>query len=400
MAETAVTPGNEYVEFWNEVLVPKFVHFKHVLVGSLTHHSAKVFPSLEVKEGDSVVDVGCGFGDTAIELARRVRPAGSVLGIDCRNAFLDYGRADARAARLENVRFVQADVQTYPFEPVHDFCFSRFGTQFFENPVAALRNMRAGLKPGGVMTMIVWRTIGDNPWLGLPKEIVLRYLPPPGEGARTCGSGPFSMADPGVVTRQLEIAGYTGIEFERVDAPLLVGRTPDDAADVSSRWVPRARSTVRPGRRRASSSGARSSAIRSSPPRSSTGSCTMPWSSRSRAPATGCVSTPSSCPSTSASRPSSRRRCRQRAGAAVRPNPEIPLALRADHAWPAPGEDHFGASEENSFGIDTRWRNSTNQCFGSQIHGAALASFEVPGVYLFLELLADDAAVRVGRHPC
>jgi hypothetical protein len=30
------------------------------------------------------------------------------------------------------------DVQTYPFEPVHDFCFSRFGTQFFENPVAGL----------------------------------------------------------------------------------------------------------------------------------------------------------------------------------------------------------------------------------------------------------------------
>jgi DNA replication protein DnaC len=48
---------------------------------------------------------------------------------------------------------------------------------------------------------------------------------------------------------------------------------------------------------------ARSSATRSSPPRSSTGSCTTPWSSRSRAPATACVSTPSSCPSTSAPRP-------------------------------------------------------------------------------------------------
>jgi hypothetical protein len=33
-------------------------------------------------------------------------------------------------------------VQAYPFEPVHDFCFSRFDTQFFENPGAGLRNMR------------------------------------------------------------------------------------------------------------------------------------------------------------------------------------------------------------------------------------------------------------------
>jgi hypothetical protein len=77
--------------------------------------------------------------------------------------------------------------------------------------------------------MIVWRTIKDNPWLGLPKEIVLRFLPPPGDDARTCGPGPFSMADREMVTRQLEVAGYAGIEFERVDAPLMVGNTLDDA---------------------------------------------------------------------------------------------------------------------------------------------------------------------------
>ncbi len=231
MSETATSSGNEYVDFWNEVLVPKFVRFRHILVDGLTHHSEKVFPSLQVKEGDRVVDVGCGFGDTAMELARRVGPRGSVLGIDCCDAFLAYGRADAAAEGLENVRFLEADVQTYPFEPEHDFCFSRFGTQFFENPVAALRNMRTALKPGGVMTMIVWRTIDDNPWLGLPKEIVLQYLPPPGEDARSCGPGPFSMADPDVVRKQLEIAGYADIDFERIDAPLLVGRTPEDAVD-------------------------------------------------------------------------------------------------------------------------------------------------------------------------
>ena len=95
--------------------------------------------------------------------------------------------------------------------------------------MAALRNMRTALRPGGTMTMIVWRSIDDNPWLGVPKQVVARFLPPPGEGARTCGPGPFSMADPEPVTKQLEIAGYSDIEFERIDAPLLVGRDPDDA---------------------------------------------------------------------------------------------------------------------------------------------------------------------------
>ena len=219
----------EFVDFWNEVLVPKFTKYRHILVGGLTHHSAKIFPSLDVGEGDRVVDVGCGFGDTAIQFAQRVGPSGSVLGIDCCDGFLEFARADAKAAGVRNVSFVEGDVQSHPFEPVHDFCFSRFGTQFFENPVVGLRNMRTSLRPGGTMTMIVWRTIDDNPWLGLPKEIVLRYLPPPGEDARTCGPGPFSMANQEMVTKQLEIAGYTDIEFVRVDAPLMVGRTPDDA---------------------------------------------------------------------------------------------------------------------------------------------------------------------------
>ena len=227
-AETAQST-NEFVDFWNEILVPKFVKYRHIIVGGLTHHSAQVLPKLEVKEGDRVVDVGCGFGDTAIEFARKVGPEGSVLAVDCCEGFLKFGREDAAAEGIGNVTFLEADVQTYPFEPVHDFCFSRFGTQFFENPVWGLRNMRKSLKAGGIMTMIVWRDIADNPWLGLPKQIVAQFLPPPGEDARSCGPGPFSMADEGVVTKQLEIAGYTDISFERIDAPLMVGDDLDDA---------------------------------------------------------------------------------------------------------------------------------------------------------------------------
>jgi ubiquinone/menaquinone biosynthesis C-methylase UbiE len=226
-AEVAAAPRSQYVDFWNNVLVPKFVRWRHILVGGLTLHSAKVFPSLAVRAGDAVVDAGCGFGDTAIQLARLVGPKGSVLAIDCCDGFLEYGRRDAKAA--DNITFLEADVQTYPFAPVHDFCFSRFGTQFFENPVAGLRNMRKSLKPGGTMTMIVWRGINDNPWLGFAKEVVLQYLPPPGENALTCGPGPFSMADTGVVTKQLEIAGYKDIQFEQIDAQVFVGKDLDDA---------------------------------------------------------------------------------------------------------------------------------------------------------------------------
>src|SRR5689334_16316252 len=219
----------QYVNFWNDILVPKFIKYKHIIVDGLTHHSEAIFPSLPVKEGDRVLDVGCGFGDTAIKLAQRVGPKGNVVGLDCCETFLEYGRKDAARLGLQNISFVNGDALLDHFQPEYDFVFSRFGTMFFANPVAGLRNMRKALKPGGIMTHIVWRTRGDNPWLSMAKEVVLKFLPPPGEDALTCGPGPFSMADEPMVRKMMEIAGYSNITFTRVDAPVLVGRSVEDA---------------------------------------------------------------------------------------------------------------------------------------------------------------------------
>jgi ubiquinone/menaquinone biosynthesis C-methylase UbiE len=219
----------EFVDFWNDILVPKFIQYKHVLVDGLTHHSEAIFPTLQVREGDKALDIGCGFGDTAIKLAHRVGPGGSVLGLDCCDAFMEYGHKQAAAEGLENITFVNGDALIYPFEPEYDFVFSRFGTMFFSNPVAAFRNMRKALKPGGVVTHIVWRDREDNPWLSMAKDVVLQFLPPPGEDALTCGPGPFSMANQEMVTGMMTSAGFEDIHFERVDAPVLVGRTVEDA---------------------------------------------------------------------------------------------------------------------------------------------------------------------------
>jgi ubiquinone/menaquinone biosynthesis C-methylase UbiE len=221
--------NTQYVDFWNEILVPKFIAYKHILVDGLTHHSEAIFPNLPVKEGDRVLDVGCGFGDTAIKLAERVGSGGEVIGIDCCEAFLDYGRKEATARGLKNVSFVEGDALLELFAPEYDFVFSRFGTMFFDNPVAGLRNMRSALKSGGSMVHIVWRRPEDNPWLSMAQDVVLRFLPPPGEGARTCGPGPFSMSDQAMVKKMMEIAGYADITFKRVDAPVLIGRTVEDA---------------------------------------------------------------------------------------------------------------------------------------------------------------------------
>lgn len=229
MSETLEVP-NEYVDFWNEVLVDKFERHRNILMSGLSYHSEAPLARLEVEPGSAVVDVGCGWGDTALRLAQMTGPEGRVLGLDCCDTFLEKGRADAAAAGLAHVEFVAADVERYPFDAEHDLAFSRFGMMFFQNPVVAMRNVRRALKPGGRLMFIVWRRIEDNPWLGLPKALVLRYLPPPGDNALTCGPGPFSMANPDVVMAQLKAAGFdTKVEFQRFDGPVMVGSTVEQA---------------------------------------------------------------------------------------------------------------------------------------------------------------------------
>ena len=230
--DPAVTPlpaDTAFVQFWNEVLAPKFIRFKHVLVDGLSKHSEAIFPALPVHRGDRVLDVGCGFGDTAIQLAALVGSGGSVTGIDCCDAFLDYARRDAHERGLTNVSFVRGDAEIALPISEFDFVFSRFGTMFFANPVAGLRNMRRALRPGGRMVHIVWRTRADNPWLSMAKDVVLQFLPPPGEDAQTCGPGPFSMTNVETVRTMMTAAGYSQIEFRRVDAPVLIGKDVADA---------------------------------------------------------------------------------------------------------------------------------------------------------------------------
>jgi len=225
----AVAEDSEFVRFWNDVLAPKFIRFKHILVGGLSRHSDAVFPTLPVRSGDQVLDVGCGFGDTAIRLAGQVGATGLVVGIDCCEAFLDQARAEMKSRGVTNLSFVRGDAE-YALPTNHyDFVFARFGTMFFANPVAGLRNMRQALRPGGRMVHIVWRERADNPWLSMAKDVVLKYLPAPGSDAQTCGPGPFSMADQAMVREMMKAAGYDRIEFRRVDAPVLVGKDVDDA---------------------------------------------------------------------------------------------------------------------------------------------------------------------------
>ena len=225
--------NEDFIGCWNEILTPKWVRFRHLLSGNGKLHSDVAFPRFDIRSGNRVLDFGCGFGETCLEIARLVGPSGEVLGLDCTTAFLDIANRERDEAGLRHVRYELGDAQTYPLAAGHfDAAFARFGVMFFESAVRALRNVHRALVPGGKVCLIVWRSLADNPAWGAAKAVVREFLPPPGPGAQTCGPGPFSWADEETDRSMLAAAGFTRVElFERNDVEMCVGRTVEEAID-------------------------------------------------------------------------------------------------------------------------------------------------------------------------
>ncbi|HLX32656.1 MAG TPA: class I SAM-dependent methyltransferase [Gaiellaceae bacterium] len=226
----------EAQEAWNGVLFDRFLAYRDVVLPGLTVFGDEALRVEPPRTGDRVLDVGCGFGDTTQQLARLVGPDGSALGVDIAPRFVEQARLEAEEAGVANVRFEVRDVQLTTFEESFDYVFSRFGTMFFDNPVPALRNLRAAMPDDAVFCSVVWRQKIDNPWLHLAEEVVKPLLPDPDESETDeprCGPGPFSMAGADTTSGQLKSAGFREITLRRHDAMLRFGSSLDRAVEMN-----------------------------------------------------------------------------------------------------------------------------------------------------------------------
>jgi ubiquinone/menaquinone biosynthesis C-methylase UbiE len=215
---------------WDGPLFERFTQYRHLVTTGLSAHGTKALALHPPPVGGTVLDIGCGFGDATEQIADMIGLEGHAHGVDVAPNFIEAARKDVAGP---NTSFAVADVQSDDLGGPYDYVFSRFGVMFFDNPGAAMRNVRRSMKPGAQLVLVVWRVREDNPWMYDAQLIVEQMLGRPEEyDEPTCGPGPFSMAGADTTSGILVGAGFTDVTLTRCDIPILIGRDVDEAIDL------------------------------------------------------------------------------------------------------------------------------------------------------------------------
>jgi demethylmenaquinone methyltransferase / 2-methoxy-6-polyprenyl-1,4-benzoquinol methylase len=219
-------PSRESAQFSEQVqgmfdrIAGRYDLLNSVMTAGL-HHSWRVRAAdrAGVGSGDSVLDVCCGTGDLAFELAGRVAPGGSVVGCDFSEQMLDLAREKA-AARGASVRFEWADALQLPYDADRfDAVTVGFGVRNFADRDRGLREMARVLKPGGRLVVLEFTEPRRPPfstfyslWFDRIVPILGRLTPNP-DAYSYLAESVHGFPDPQRLAAKMDAAGFERIRW-------------------------------------------------------------------------------------------------------------------------------------------------------------------------------------------
>ena len=210
MAKQTYTLSAHAAEFYQSTFVPAL----------FAQWAQRLVEAAELTEGESVLDVACGTGVVASAAAERVGQTGAVIGVDRNAAML------AVAQRLRpQLRWVRGDACALPFKNGwFDVVLSQAGLMFFDDRVAALREMGRVAGPDGrVAVQVPGRLAASSGYLPLA-DAVGRHAP---AGALDLLRAYFAVGEPDLLRQLFREADLT---IDRFDTWL--GATRLDSVDT------------------------------------------------------------------------------------------------------------------------------------------------------------------------
>jgi SAM-dependent methyltransferase len=229
---------------WTGERVARWLQQAPQLERQLAPVSGLLFDTAAIEAGERVVDIGCGTGPTTRAAAALAGASGAVTGLDISGAML------AAAAGLVEpgtddapIDWLEADAVSWsPAAATYDVAMSRFGVMFFTDPVAALRNIGAAVRPGGRFVAAVWGERPESPLFEVPYQVTVGVRTARGDGVEQLPTdgGPFSWHDRATVTDLLTGAGWhdVAIASHVLSLPFGGGVAPDAAATEAVSFGP------------------------------------------------------------------------------------------------------------------------------------------------------------------
>jgi SAM-dependent methyltransferase len=164
--------------------------------------------------GMRVLDLACGTGDPALEIARKVLPGGHVTATDLSGLMVEAARENAARAGLGNLSLAVADAENLDFANASfDRVTSRLGVMYFVDAMRAMAEIRRVLVPGGIVALQVWGPPEESPYfLNAVGPFVQRLNPP---APPPDAPGPLRFAAPGKLADVLTDAGFQNVREER-----------------------------------------------------------------------------------------------------------------------------------------------------------------------------------------
>jgi len=175
--------------------------------------AADLVTEASLRRSERVLDVACGTGVVARLAAEQVGPSGSVAALDVNSAMLAVARSIPSAGAT--IRWYEAAAESMPLpDNTFDVAFCQLGLQFVADKVAALREMRRVLVPGG---RVFVSTPPPNAFFRVLEDAVATHV---GREAGGFVGMVFSLADPATIERLFREAGFHDVTVRTYNKPL------------------------------------------------------------------------------------------------------------------------------------------------------------------------------------
>lgn len=203
---------DDVAKFYEAILVPLI----------FLPYAADLAARTQACEPQTVLEVACGTGVVTRALAAALPAECEIIASDLNEAMVAHAES---IGTIRDVTWEQADVMKLPYDDASfDVVVCQFAVMFFPERVAAYREIRRVLRPGGTFLFNIWNPIEANDFANVVALAMSQRYPddPPKFLART----PYGHSDPAKIERDIQAAGFEQQHLFQLDA-ISAAATPD-----------------------------------------------------------------------------------------------------------------------------------------------------------------------------